>query len=204
MMREVLRAIESALRPLRRQISMLFARGTAERFDDTRPVARAQASFLDGETRDGLEYVHVYGLSTHPQPGAGPAVAAFVHGDRHQGLLLMVGDRRYRPMGQQPGEVTLHDDQVQVVSLKRDRIEIDTPVGKVVVTASGDVEITAGGQVSVNASGDVNLVAGGDVNLGGPGGAAVARVGDLVNVGAGSSAGQWPIVSGSSKVKAVA
>jgi phage baseplate assembly protein V len=40
------------------------------------------------------------------------------------------------------------------------------------------------------------------LELGDVGGAAVARVGDLVAVGAGSSAGQWPIVTGSNKVNA--
>ncbi|PWV97709.1 phage baseplate assembly protein V [Hoeflea marina] len=40
------------------------------------------------------------------------------------------------------------------------------------------------------------------VTLGGEGGKAVARVGDLVQVGAGSSAGQWPIITGSGVVSA--
>ncbi len=40
------------------------------------------------------------------------------------------------------------------------------------------------------------------VELGGVGGAAVARVGDMVAVGTGSSAGNWPIVTGSDKVNA--
>lgn len=41
------------------------------------------------------------------------------------------------------------------------------------------------------------------VELGGAGGAALARVGDKVAVGAGSSAGEWPIVSGSAVVSAI-
>ena len=42
----------------------------------------------------------------------------------------------------------------------------------------------------------------GDVDLGGSGGQPVARVGDKVEITAGTSAGQWPIISGSGKVKA--
>ncbi|TRL35496.1 baseplate assembly protein [Rhizobium straminoryzae] len=41
------------------------------------------------------------------------------------------------------------------------------------------------------------------VSLGGEGGKPVARIGDLVEVRSGSSAGRWPIVEGSSVVKAV-
>ncbi len=40
------------------------------------------------------------------------------------------------------------------------------------------------------------------VTLGGEGGQKVARVGDMVQVGAGSSAGLWPIVTGSDVVSA--
>lgn len=42
-----------------------------------------------------------------------------------------------------------------------------------------------------------------NVSLGGEGGKPVARVGDMVNVQSGSSAGLWPIVEGSSVVSAV-
>lgn len=38
------------------------------------------------------------------------------------------------------------------------------------------------------------------INLGGEGGKRVARIGDMVNVGSGSSAGEWPIVEGSETV----
>jgi phage baseplate assembly protein gpV len=41
------------------------------------------------------------------------------------------------------------------------------------------------------------------VTLGGEGGKQVARIGDMVTVGAGSSAGQWPITSGSDVVSAI-
>lgn len=42
-----------------------------------------------------------------------------------------------------------------------------------------------------------------DVSLGGEGGKQVARIGDRVQVGGGSSAGLWPIVEGSGAVTAV-
>lgn len=74
---------------------------------------------------------------------------------------------------------------------------------KVVFKQNGDIDITCNGNININCTGDVNIVSTGDVNLGGLGGPAVARVGDLVNVGSGSSAGLWPIVSGSGKVNAV-
>lgn len=67
--------------------------------------------------------------------------------------------------------------------------------------AGGGVNITCENAV-VNASAEATINSP-SVNLGGPGGKPVARIGDLVNVGSGSSTGLWPIVEGSSVVKAV-
>jgi|TARA_A100001391_G_scaffold44812_4_gene26303 phage baseplate assembly protein gpV len=68
--------------------------------------------------------------------------------------------------------------------------------------AFGPLTITAvDGGLTVDASAPVTVNAP-NVNLGGSGGKPVARVGDIVEVGAGSSAGQWPIVSGSPVVTA--
>lgn len=55
----------------------------------------------------------------------------------------------------------------------------------------------------VDCAGDVLIRAAGHVDLGDTGGAPVARVGDMVSVGAGSSAGSWPIVSGSALVRSI-
>lgn len=64
----------------------------------------------------------------------------------------------------------------------------------ITVLADGALQIDAPGRVIVNSP---------NVELGGEGGPPVARIGDLVAVGAGSSAGSWPIVTGSDAVKAV-
>lgn len=56
------------------------------------------------------------------------------------------------------------------------------------------IEIKEGGTVIVHAQ---------KIELGGLGGKPVARIGDLVEVASGSSAGKWPIVEGSSVVNAV-
>ena len=65
---------------------------------------------------------------------------------------------------------------------------------KVTISKDGSVQIDAATAVTVNAP---------QVTLGGLGGKPVARVGDLVSVGTGSSAGTWPIIEGSSVVSAV-
>lgn len=64
-------------------------------------------------------------------------------------------------------------------------------IGNTVVEASPDL---------VKVTGEKVIVESPNVQLGGEGGKKVARIGDKVNVGSGSSSGLWPIVEGSSCV----
>lgn len=83
--------------------------------------------------------------------------------------------------------------------------------GNIVATASGVATITApsvsinatSGGAECNITGNAVVNVSGSLELGGSGGQGVARIGDVVTVGSGSSAGDWPITSGSSKVKAI-
>jgi hypothetical protein len=72
------------------------------------------------------------------------------------------------------------------------------------VFAFGGVTITVaeGGAVTIDAPGTV-VVNSPDVQLGGEGGRPVARLGDLVEVASGSSAGRWPIVTAATRTKAL-
>ena len=70
--------------------------------------------------------------------------------------------------------------------------------GDVIIKVVGNANIE-GDNINITASSNITLD--GNVDLGDTGGQGVARIGDLVDISAGSSAGQWPIISGSSKVK---
>ncbi|SDR07601.1 hypothetical protein [Pseudovibrio sp. Tun.PSC04-5.I4] len=72
-------------------------------------------------------------------------------------------------------------------------LRLKGPEGVVVEIAGGKLTVTAD-KATVNAS---------KVELGGTGGKKVARKGDMVAVGAGSSKGNWPIIEGSSTVFAI-
>lgn len=103
--------------------------------------------------------------------------------------------------------------------------------GNFKVKASGDIAFDAGGEIALSSATKITLDAAdlislvaalitqtaentsltispegatseGQFDLGGADGEAVARVGDLVQIDSGSSAGTWPIISGSDKVRA--
>jgi phage baseplate assembly protein V len=163
------------LQPINRKLRQVASRAVIKLVNDDLKLQELQIAGLSGETLDGVERFQEYGFTSHPKEGA-EAVSLSLGGNRSHTVIVAVDDRRYRLKGLESGEVALYDDLGQKIVLKRDRIEVVAP--KVVVISD-------------------------DISLGGEGGAKVARVGDLVNVGSGSSAGQWPIVGGSDKVKAL-
>lgn len=163
------------LQPINRKLRQIASRAVIKLENDGLKLQELQIVGLSGETLDGVERFQEYGFTSHPKSGA-EAISLSIGGNRSHTVIVAVDDRRYRLKGLESGEVALYDDLGQKIVLKRDRIEVESP--KVVVTSD-------------------------DISLGGEGGAKVARVGDLVNVGSGSSAGQWPIMSGSDKVTAL-
>lgn len=167
---------------LKRRVMNMLARAIIETSRDDEGVQLVQVSVLEGELHDDVERAQPYGLTSRPLPGAEAMILA-MGGTRSHGLIIDLGDRRYRLRSMQEGEVALYDDQGQIIYLTRDGIRITTPF-KIDIEAEGAVSITA-------QSADVIADA---VNLGGTGGAAVARVGDSVAGGV--------ITSGSAKVMA--
>lgn len=156
------------------KIRDMIARAVIGTADDARGQQALQLDVLDDETLDDVEHFQAYGFTSVPLAEA-EAIVVFQGGTRSHGLVIATGDRRFRLRGMERGEVAIHDDQGQVVKLARDGIEIvtDKPLTVTCETAT----ITAD-----------------QVDLGAAGGPAVARVGDLVDLGTGE------IISGSSTV----
>lgn len=139
-----------------------------------------------GESADGADYLSPW----YPHPESGGQNSTWVplsvgqvvgtiqpNADPRQALLIRGGFSGINP--------PISDDVNEVA--------LDFP-GVRVSIKGGVVTISSDGPVTVNAP---------KVHLGGEGGPKVARVGDMVNVGAGSSAGMWPIVTGSNVVSAI-
>ncbi len=105
-------------------------------------------------------------------------------------------------------------EQVDVVSESGDLtdgvIDMSTPSnenprphdGPEAVITKGNVRIEIADDLTTVTSPSV-VVQSDSIDLGGPGGPRVARVGDMVEVGAGSSAGLWPIVEGSPVTRSI-
>jgi phage baseplate assembly protein V len=173
----MIEALKLGLKDARRRATMAIGRAVLTVIDDTMTAQSLQLTLLSGETAEGIERFQEYGYTSVPHSGA-EAVMACVGGLRSHGIVVAVEDRRYRLKGLAAGEVALYDDLGQKVHLTRAGIVIDSPL-KVTVTSAVEVDVTAPA-----------------VTLGATGGPAVARVGDPVDLGAGTISG------GSAKVTA--
>lgn len=148
--------MKEAMRDLGSRVMMMFSRGVLRGVTDTGPRQQVQVELLKDELRDGLEHMQNYGFTSHPK--GGDVAVAFLGGNREQGIVLVVDDRRYRiPL--QAGEVAIYDDQGNKIELLRDMVKI-TAVQHVEVVAPtiklvGDLDvvgnITTTGTITNNA-----------------------------------------------------
>lgn len=131
MNRGLLDEIENRLlKRIRDSLRNMVARGVVQLVDDTKKAQLVQLGVLAGETVEGpaggAEHFQAYGFSSSPLPGA-EAVVVFVGGDRGHPITIATGDRRYRPTGGKPGEVTVYNNTGAKVTITKDGDIIATP-----------------------------------------------------------------------------
>lgn len=117
--RGTLDQIRQMLRPLVTRIANIAARGTVKLVKDGARQQLVQLGVLAGETIDDAEHFQPFGFSSVPIGGA-EAVVIFPNGDRAHGLVVAVADRRYRPVGGEPGEVTVYNHTGAKITLTKD------------------------------------------------------------------------------------
>ncbi len=115
--RDTLAHLRHLIRPLGTRIANAIARAVVHLADDSTKLQLLQVGALADETIDGAEHHQPYGFSSVPLAGA-EAVLVFPNGDRGHPLAIAVSDRRYRPTGGQPGEVTLYTNGTPRLILK--------------------------------------------------------------------------------------
>lgn len=118
----MLEQLQKLTDPLARKITNMLAIGVVKVIYKSGDMQRLQAKMLEGELRDKLKHYQPYGMSIHPHPGS-EALALFPNGDKAEGLVITVNDRRYY-LQVERGEVAIYDDLSQKVHLTREGIKI--------------------------------------------------------------------------------
>ena len=131
------------IEPVRRKVLLLLGRAIVTLVDNTKGTQRVQITCLSDETLSDMERFEEYGFTTYPKvtspTNAPEAAAVFFNGNREQGIVICVNDRRYRPK-------TLAEGEVMVYSLAGNQI---------IMKADGSVTITCITGKAVNVTGDV-------------------------------------------------
>lgn len=118
-------------------------------------TASRNGELLKDELRDGVERMQNYGFTSHPT--GGDVAFAAIGGNREQGIVLVVDDRRYRiPL--EAGEVAMYDDLGNKIELLRDmikvtavqRVEVEAPTIKIIGNLEVVGNITTTGTITNN------------------------------------------------------
>jgi len=215
-----LTAFKRLLDPLRQRLLLLVGRAVIKLIEEEGGMRRVQAALLAGEEAEGLDIFEHYGFASRPLPEA-EAVVLFQGGDRSLGYIVATDDPRYRPLGLQPGEVVIFNMEDKLAegeelpdppegappgwpAMPETEDDPAPPLCRIQILPGRTVRVTCQ-NFEVNTLGTISLAALGGIKWGYPGDQTellpggeglgrVARVGDCVDVAAGSSAGKWPIV----------
>ena len=140
-------------REMGNRILMLFGRGVLKGVTESSKRQQLQITALEGETIDGVERMQNYGFTSYPT--GGDVAVAFVAGNREQGIVLVVDDRRFR-VQLEAGEVAIYDDLGNSVKLLRDMLkitavqhcELEAPTTKIVSDVTIEGSLTVVGNVA--------------------------------------------------------
>lgn len=139
------------IRDLSNRVMMMFARGVVRRVTDTNGRQQLQVELLKDELRDDIEHMQNYGFTSHAK--GGDVAVAFIGGNREQGIVLAVDDRRYR-LVLQAGEVAMYDDLGNKVELLRDMIKVTAVQHAEVVAPTikliGEIELVGNVKIQGN------------------------------------------------------
>lgn len=124
------------MREVMQRLFGLLGRGRVTRANPAPGQQQVQVMLTADELKDEMEHAEPFGFTACPLPGA-EAVALFLGGDRSNGVVISISDRRYRVRGLAPGESALYNAAGHTVVLYADRVEVTAP--RIVLCASDEV-----------------------------------------------------------------
>lgn len=133
-----------------------IVRGTVTVSHSDKKCRTLQVSLQAEEVRDNLEHLEPYGFTSEPYTDKKTdAICLFLDDSRGHGVVIAVGDRRFRLQNLQKGEVALYDDQGKQIYFKRDKLYVDSVDKPIEVKTTSTVTINAT-QVTINGNVQVN------------------------------------------------
>lgn len=157
--------------PLQREIRLMLARAVVSLVQSGAGFQTMQVELLDGEVRDGVEHFESYGFTSVPLEGA-EGLFASIAGNRDHGILVSVGNRKFRLKGMKGGEVAMFTDEGDFIKFKRGR-NMEVVCGTKAMVTCPDVELVCETKCKItcpdtelvgNLTVTQNIVAGGNIS----------------------------------------
>jgi phage baseplate assembly protein V len=104
--------------PIKRKVYLMIGRAILTAVKNTGKTQMIQVTGLKDETISDIERMQEYGFETYPKTDS-EATINFINGNRDQGLIICVSDRRYRPTDLSEGEVRVYDYLGSKITLKK-------------------------------------------------------------------------------------
>lgn len=99
---------ERILSPIKRKIMLMIGKCILMAVDNSGKVMKLQLSGLKNETITDIERYQEYGFESYPKKDC-EVLSAFIDGNRDNGVVICVSDRRYRPTNLSEGDVCVYD-----------------------------------------------------------------------------------------------
>jgi phage gp45-like len=115
---------------------------TSTSVDDSNDIQLINGSGVNGSSREGMERIQNYGLSSNP-PSDAPSVGVNIGGNVDRYVIIAMDGGQYRVKALKEGEVCLYDKNGSKIYLKEDgSINIDGSQGASIVL-NGNLEVLA-------------------------------------------------------------
>ncbi len=102
--------LQRLMRPVAQKLQLLLGRAILKAVANAGLTQRLRIKLYADEEFGDVERFQEYGMETYPETEA-EAVAGFLNGNRHHGIVLVVHDRRYRPLNLGEGDMMLYTRQ---------------------------------------------------------------------------------------------
>jgi len=116
---------ERILLPITRKIMLMIGKCILMAVDNSGKVMKLQLSGLKNETITDIERYQEYGFESYPKKDC-EVLAAFIDGNRDNGIVICVNDRRYRPTDLNEGDVCVYDYRGLRITIDNTGITIKT------------------------------------------------------------------------------
>ncbi|MDA0902625.1 MAG: phage baseplate assembly protein V [Proteobacteria bacterium] len=180
------------LNDLGRRLANIIRIGTIFRIDYKLAKARVRIGELETDWLSWVNANSANNKSWNPPQIDEQVIVLSPNGELDQALILPSLYKNNAP-DSSPNIQSMTYKDGSKVSFDNDKGILDLDIkGKLTIKVAGDVQVEG-----------KNITLKGSCNIGGTGGSPIARVGDKVKITSGSSIGEWPIISGSSKVKSL-